>query len=496
MRTLAPLLFVPVLLLAASFRGAPAPEPGPSSGLGPAAIEAQVAAGQPSTLSSPGPAGHALVSRVSLVPRQEYPATLVPAEAQELSLWPRSAFGPLVFEEVLAHGSTVSEGAVVARLASTALAARVSAADRAADDAALTLRAATERGELAVAAEGVALADAERAVTEAREDLLRWKDEELPDLVRGDTLALRRRQHSIDDAQDELTQLELMYADDELVQATEEIVLRRSRRDLAQQRDEFQLAERRSARAAALRGRTTAARERAVAAAEADLVQLRVEQGLAAAERAQAMAAASAAAAEARRSHADLNADLAACTLRAPRAGVLLHGSLEGWARGSVGAHVRGGLAPTRAGLFVVADPDRLAAVLAIPAADRALAPSGAGATLQVAGRSRAEVGRLEVRRYADTDGSLAARVVLDGPLVGATAGTPATVVVAGAEREVLVLPAPAVHGADGDRWCWVAGAEPGDYRRVAVEVTERHGDDLVVEGDLSEGARVLLAEE
>jgi multidrug resistance efflux pump len=477
MRSLAPLLLLPILFLAAAFRGQPEPG-GPEAGV------------QPS-LPRPG-SEHVVVSRVELPQRFEFQAVLVPVEASELGFWPRSGGPELVFELVREHGTLVNEGDVVASLDSAELARQVVRSQAAIRAAELSLRGLTERAGLAQASAEVARAGAERALAQASEDLARWSEHELAALERGDQLATQAEQHGIDDAQDELTQLELMYADDELIQATEEIVLRRSRRNLSFVRSSVELNRQRRGRAAGLRVRTTEAKERAVVAARVALAALEVEHKLGAAVREQGLSAGRAALEAARDLHARQAEDLEGCSLRAPRSGVVLHGSLAQWNTGQRAQYRRGERAPARQGLFLVADPDRLGAVFELPAGEREQAPHGTGVRLKPTGSAAEALGLLEVGRYPTPSGALPARVVLERPFIGQTAGSPAMVVIEGASRRALLLPEACINGVDDARWCWMA-LEGGDYRRVPVQVLGVHGSQLEVEGDLPDGTRVLL---
>src|SRR5206468_6852083 len=60
-----------------------------------------------------------------------------------------------------------------------------------------------------------------------------WSGKEIPFARRSDEIGKKNEDAGIDDQKDELAQLEKMYKADELVDATEEIVLKRSKRRLA-----------------------------------------------------------------------------------------------------------------------------------------------------------------------------------------------------------------------------------------------------------------------
>ncbi len=89
-----------------------------------------------------------------------------------------------------------------------------------------------------------AVADAEFALEEARADLRDWEGFSAPeelDEVRRELQALR---DALQDAEDELAQLRLMYEGDDLAEATASLVLDRAQRDVERRREEVAAAER------------------------------------------------------------------------------------------------------------------------------------------------------------------------------------------------------------------------------------------------------------
>jgi len=99
----------------------------------------------------------------------------------------------------------------------------------------------------AVAQEAVALAQAERELRLASEDLQRFRAEERPRRLAEDALDLQQSADGLLETREELAQLEMMYEGSELGDATAEIVLNRTRRRLQRAEERHALRERRSA---------------------------------------------------------------------------------------------------------------------------------------------------------------------------------------------------------------------------------------------------------
>lgn len=488
MRPLAPLLVVPPLLLVAAFRGGDARAPRPASD------PAQVHAPAPTS-----PTVHVVAARADLTERIELDGRFAPAEADELRLAPAAYSGELTFVAVVPHGTHVNAGDEVARLDPEPLERILAEAERALAAAELAQRGALARGRIAQENGTVAEEEAGLALQRAEDALEAWRAQLELDR-RGEELGAQLTRHGIEDQEDELAQLEAMYRDDELIEATEEIVLKRSRRNLARSRTGQQLgADRREHARTHRHPLETARREEAIPRAARVLAQLAVTQELEAAERSLELAQAARALDEARQRVEDLGVDRAALTLRAPRDGIVLHGGWKAWrAGGTRPDHEPGGRAAPRTGLFLVAHPDRLQVVLTAPEEQVAtLAAKGlyvAGVTVQPGLGGEPRIGRLELDAYPRADGRFGARVVLDGPLVGIVAGSGAHLVASSTLAEdVLLLPRAAVRGTPDQPWCWAAADGQELYRRVSLRLgRERHGD-VVVQAGLEEGARVLL---
>lgn len=479
MRPTTLLLLAPLVLFLGALRGAAEP-PVPAAG------------------SAPMVGGdHAVVVRGDAPAPLVVEGRLVPADAEEVALATRAPrAGKLV--EVRPHGTYVNAGDVVARVDDRELARALARAERALAAADRAVRAAEVRARVATDEADVALANARRDHERAREALRAWEEVELPQERRGRELAEQRTAHAIADAEEELRQLEAMYRADELVEATEEIVLQRSRRDLAARRAAAELARARREHAETYSDplRTARAREAADDAARA-LSKLGATADVAAAERAATVAAAEVARDEARRDLEELRADVPALVLRAPRAGVVLHGGRADWEEGTPAHHAVGASVASGRGLFLVADPDRLGFRARVTPATHARLGARTAGILRSDWGAEAPA-RIELGRYVGPDGAFELTAALERALTGHAAGSPARLVVEAGEEDAppLVVPAAAIHGAEGAPICWVAADGADTYRRVEVTLGARRGAEVEVRAGLAEGDRVLLGAE
>lgn len=438
---------------------------------------------------------HAVVAETR-VPPLVISGHLAPVDHEEVRL---DCLQPRTGEvlELVDHGTYVNEGDMVVRLDVGSLERELVLAERA-------LVAAERAHAAGAAAEKVAAASAlarmEKAVAgkeRARDALRAWKDVELPHQVRAAELTGKRGEAAIADAEEELRQLEAMYRADELVQATEEIVLSRSRRDLASLRAAQALAtEQRAHEIAYELPLATARLEDALTEAERVVDHMEWTRESEASNRAGQLRVLQDALEDARVRVTEIRSDMSAFLLRAPRSGVVLHGGTRDWEAGVperllIGMKIASGTA-----LFLIADPDRLGLRARVDADTRqGLQASGAG-LLRTTGRDGMPA-RYLVDAYADTDHSFGLSASVELPLTGFTAGSRASLLVdqAASGEESVTLPVRCLHGSDGSYHCWIAGDDVGVYRRVPVRLLRRAGGEAVVSGELSVGAMALLAD-
>jgi HlyD family secretion protein len=356
------------------------------------------AAPQNAPLAPASAAGSAVAAwRGSLRATLDLDGTLVPADAAPIALWPEGYRGELLVLEVARHGSFVNEGDVLVRFETKEIDEQIRQAEFDLAQAERRLAGDDEERRVQEEADQSALARAEQEADWAARKLAGYLDKEKAFKLEEIRLGKQSRQYGIEDQQDELDQLEKMYREDELVDATEEIVLKRSRRGLAQtiawarlseQRVEYDLA---LAEAIRQEGLEREARERAES-----LDRLRRSTQVKQTERASAAERARFDLEKQRERLAHLEHDRDLLTIRAPRRGIVLHGEADG----APGAALldRGSRASTMKTIMVVADPDAFMAVVDVPEKSIAQAKTGAAAEVKVeAAPGFAATGALDV---------------------------------------------------------------------------------------------------
>jgi len=290
---------------------------------------------------------------------------VVPLDAEQVILEMEGWTGPLRFVEVAAHGSLVEKGQVLARLETRELEKQLAEIQLSLESAWTRNDIAQARAELAEISAERHLHDAELALEDARQAQQHWIDFEYPQNVANAAMRATRIQHGIDDAADELAQLEAMYTEDELTDATEEIVLMRSRRNLEQQKLGAKIAtamrkftadvswprverDRRLALERAEIALVNASRSRQVDLLERELQALERENSVH----------------KLTSQLESLQSDLEKCVITAPRAGMLLHGGTRQYHPGANAPRFEQYAdAYIRRALFTVANPQNFGVV-------------------------------------------------------------------------------------------------------------------------------------
>ena len=178
------------------------------------------------------------------------------AKMAEVSVKPRAWSQPLVVEKAIELGSPVKQGDILVEFDREKI-------DKAIQDAEVenllgeqALKQAEEELPVLEKLLPIDLAAAERARTEADEDLKRFLEIDRPDAEKMANFAVKSAAEYLEYAKEELRQLEKMYRSKDLTEETEEIILRRTRFQV--ESGEVRLKEAELRRDATLEGRAAA----------------------------------------------------------------------------------------------------------------------------------------------------------------------------------------------------------------------------------------------
>ncbi|MCP4093341.1 MAG: hypothetical protein GY747_07820 [Planctomycetes bacterium] len=260
---------------------------------------------------------------------------IAPMEGKQVVLdWARWN-GRTTFIDSALHGSRIEEGNVIARFDASDIEERLHDAQRRLHATGMRNELAKIRADMAEEAAMRRLHDAEIALEDAHEAHRNWEEFELNQQRKSAELSAQRSKANLEDAEDELAQLKAMYTEDELTDATEEIVLKRSIRNLEAMRFGARLAAASREFTAKVRWpRTSRDLRMAVERAEISLNNMRTNFELDAVERNMAANDREEAFTKQEIEVDELAADMEAFVVRAPDTGVLLHGGLRQYQAG------------------------------------------------------------------------------------------------------------------------------------------------------------------
>lgn len=283
--------------------------------------------------------------------------TFLPSEFVELKLDLKNYRGDLKIAEIKPHGAFVNEGDVIVRLETKAIDRQIVVDSMGLERAVLDLEHAKARQRMSEENDKARLESVELDFKRAELKLKGFLEHEKAYIEEGERLSLQARKNRLDDQHDELVQLEKMYAEDELVDATEEIVLKRSRRNFARAKESFDLSEQRRLyrkeyfeawREEDLR-RDVTAKKRALEQFVVNLEMGRDKARLEMQKRVYDLG-------RTKERFAELEKDRKQFTVHAPRSGIVLHGAADAapWGELKKGAGLR-----NRTVFATIAAPDR-----------------------------------------------------------------------------------------------------------------------------------------
>lgn len=369
----------------------------------------------------------------------ERTGAFIPANATEVKLGLESWSAPLEISEVVAHGAVVREGDVLARFDTKAIDDAITAAERDLRSTEVRQQNAREQARIDDEVAAQRLEAATDALTDAQEALDNFEKIELQLKRRGEALSEAFTKDGIDDQKDELAQLEKMYTADELTDATEEIVLRRSRRQINRSQTSAELQKaRRDFDDSYNEKKQHEQKQKGVRDAQRNLDRTQRQVEMEKRTRADSLAKLDPEMKDAREKVEKLKHDREKLVVKAPAAGVVVHGSADDYRPGRTPPRYEiGATAQPKATLFAIAPPGHLKVALDVPEAQALVLSQGmAGKVVATADPSLAIVGRLTYDRFPSARSGAAPEASFDGSV---EIGPVAPAIVAGMRCKVVL---------------------------------------------------------
>jgi multidrug efflux pump subunit AcrA (membrane-fusion protein) len=419
--------------------------------------------------------------------------TFVPADAAELRLDLDAWKGELTVVEALPHGSPINEGDIAFRLDTTGIDQKVEEDGMALARAEMALRQAEEQARMRAEADAEALRRTETAAERAAKKLRGYRELEKRFDEESERLQIQQREFGLENQKDELDQLEKMYSEDELVDATEEIVLKRSRRSYAQAQAWRNLGEQRrvydkewyypwreedlvvdAENKARELDRLKKGQAMAKEKSDADLEKMRYDL------------------AQQKKKFEDLKRDREKFSVRAPKRGILIHGAPEDapWGRIEKGSALK-----PKSVFACVADPKKMEVLTTIAEADILKIKTGTAAEVKpVAAEDAKMIGRIDVDYLPGKGNVYKATVQLDQTDMRVRPGFAGKVaVILEEERDAVLVPAAAITDRDGKKIVRCAKAKEGPFEEREVVVGISDGKNTVIREGVAEGEFVAV---
>lgn len=167
---------------------------------------------------------------------------LQPARASELKLELKGYGGELTLKLLLAPGTAVKEGEVVAEASAPEYEDALARAQENVQLNEMGLQLLEEAARGAQEGYKLQLERTQRSAQRAEQDLDYFLKKQKKDSIRNSELGIESFDHSIKDQEEELAQLEKLYQGNDLAKESQDIVLNRSRRRLAVSKERFEMA--------------------------------------------------------------------------------------------------------------------------------------------------------------------------------------------------------------------------------------------------------------
>ena len=167
---------------------------------------------------------------------------LQPSQVTELKPELKGYFGELTLKMVLAPGMSAKKGDIVAELEATDYEDALSRAKENVDLSQAGVVSLTDALTHAEASYKLQLERTQRNAKRATEDLDYFLNQQKKDSIRNSELGLESFDNSIQDQEEELAQLEVLYKGNDLAKESQDIVLNRSKRRLKSTKERYEMA--------------------------------------------------------------------------------------------------------------------------------------------------------------------------------------------------------------------------------------------------------------
>jgi HlyD family secretion protein len=415
------------------------------------------------------------------------------------------AYSGLVVEKTVPQGTRVAAGEPILWLETDKIDQQLKNAEFDLQQASLSLAQAELEFSSVEAAAPLDLRAAERAKIEADKALDHYLKVDADMSLRLAQESLKHSEYAVEYSQEELDQLEQMYKADDLTEQTEEIILKRARRELDQSKFSLEFTKIRSERTIneqipRQKDEMKDAAERAAIAHQKALATIprSVE------EKRIALQKQKFAHAQQERELAKLKADRELMVVEAPAAGIVYYGQCERgkWTTGdSLARQLRkgGNLSPNQVIITIVA-PGPGFVRTEIPEASVRFITPGTAATIVPTAFPRTQVaGQFQsIDPIPISDGEFDAKVDITGDVGGAAIvpGMKCRVkVLAYSRTDALAVPDSAVFSeeADEDQKYIYLYVKDGEPKKQSVQVGEESGNRTEIVSGLSAGDQILL---
>jgi multidrug resistance efflux pump len=438
------------------------------------------------------------VVRGSIQRKFDSSAYFEPIDSVEVRIRPKVYNGELTISLIASNGAVVKKGAKLLVIDPEPLQKQLAVAESEAKVAHANLAKAEIDGKLAEENEAEALKNTEQALKDAEDGIKWWDAVDSVDMIRNNELERKSYWDNYADRADELDQLKKMYKDDQLTNATADIVVRRAIRGMEQSKTQAEMAENRVEKAETLYYPAAGRRVREAAFnARQSLIALKAAQAQAKIAREAGLLTSRTAVTAADEKVSNLNADMKKLTVTAPSGGVVWYGAFAAgnWQGGDAKALKVGEKIAAQQTVMTFYQPGKLRAVMDLAEAKYFSVPAGTKATLTPSGFPEMHLaGTCEAgpRTAVSTQGGpiYPLVVTLNGADAKLIPGMRASAQVdAPAVENVLVAPSGAVVSSA----VWVKN-EGGEEKRAVVtgrtdgKVTEivsglKEGDEVLTQG-------------